>query len=281
MKSSPCRVVIESYHVLVHTVDRSIRQIDLFDQFLWWLRISSRATRYSQKHRSLSPIERTLDPTQQTLGPRACPECISGPSYYRDQDVHVDKESENRSAAFLIVSLQCKIDVRFLVECRPHNKSKMIIAPLPNELQDMILEKTDLQTCVSLGRFDIAKKFGDNALASPTRSAITTGDQALVKTMLTTPALDVPDIMLRWKPNPFESAAEHDHLNVLQWLHQNGLGSEPRYTMQRAVNSRRLDIIKYLHDNNIVQRQISPDCFDLRRAVINGDLDIVRYLHKN
>lgn len=167
----------------------------------------------------------------------------------------------------------------FLVDW--HNKSKMFTAPLPNELQDMILEKTDVQTCISLGRFDIAKKFGDNALASLTRSAITTGDLALVKTLLTTPALGLPDIMLRWKPNPFELAAEHGHLHVLQWLHENGLGGEPRYTMQRAINSRRLDIIKYLHDNKIVQRQISPDCIDLIRAAINGDLDIVRYFHKN
>jgi hypothetical protein len=72
-------------------------------------------------------------------------------------------------------------------------------------------------------------------------------------------------------------AAEHDHLEIVKWLHENRKEGCTTHAMDRAAENGYLDIIKWLHENR--KEGCSKEAMD--RAAEKGHLDIVIWLNEN
>lgn len=80
-----------------------------------------------------------------------------------------------------------------------------------------------------------------------------------------------------WNASTYFIAAKNGHLDILQYLHENGC-PRPRtsFAIDMAVRNGHLEIVKYLHENGY-----SWNATACEKAVKNNHLDIVKYLHDN
>ena len=78
-----------------------------------------------------------------------------------------------------------------------------------------------------------------------------------------------------WSPTACVVAAQHGHLEVLQYLFDHQCGCRGELCMSQAIQSGQLKIVQFLHESEGVEQQ--PDYFT---AAGYGQLDILRYLYQ-
>ncbi|KAL3666189.1 hypothetical protein V7S43_008977 [Phytophthora oleae] len=74
-----------------------------------------------------------------------------------------------------------------------------------------------------------------------------------------------------------DTAAEHGHLPVMQWLHANRREGCTYRAMNYAAASGRLDMVQWIHENR--NEPCSTEAMDY--AAGKGHLDVVHFLHEN
>src|SRR5690606_2355299 len=80
---------------------------------------------------------------------------------------------------------------------------------------------------------------------------------------------------LCWKAKACASAAENGHLEMLQYLHENGCPWD-REAFSNAVKNGHLQVVQYLHENGCPWDDKVSDF-----AVEEGHLQVLQYLHDN
>ncbi|KAE9041886.1 hypothetical protein PR001_g6433 [Phytophthora rubi] len=74
-----------------------------------------------------------------------------------------------------------------------------------------------------------------------------------------------------------DTAVEHGHLPVMQWLHANRSEGCTYRAMNYAAASGRLDMVRWIHENRSEACSTEP----MDYAAGKGHLDVVRFLHEN